>query len=649
MNDLAQSVAPLHAPEVSQNNLPARSVTIWVNRDDKTRARDHVKFRTFWTLNAGDATEEEVLNILCDHESFSNWWGRSFLGTDVVHRPETGMLGMIGDVTSRGYLPYIFRWRAEVIAADADAVTLSAEGDFNGTGTFRRPRPGEEADLCFDWDVRIAKPLLRFFTPYACPLYLWNHAYAMADGAQCLQNELLRRRDAAAPPKVALSPKTMGPIALFKTGSSNIVSTIPAQLLSLPMMSGRLFWKWHSIAGRDEMQRVLVKNEANYPKAPVVGRILRPAVKHSFFLETGTDHLWKRKAALPHFSMRQSLEHIPDFVDIAEAEAAKLPQEDTFRMDALEHMIRVAISVILRVTCSAGDDVDSGQIRDAFTDYVENLARLTPLDLLSLPPVLAARMRGGNTDFVANLRQQVDGIVKRRMAEDGGAYNDVLQTLIDSADPDTGKTMSFEQVRDNFLMLGVAGHETTANTLGWAVHMLATHPEIQSQARAEAITAFEGAPEDLAKSLPLLSNIVDETLRLYPGLPLLVRKTKSDDLVGRCKVKRGSFMFIPFYALHRSRRFWKNPDSFCPARFSPDAPEKIEKNQYLPFSAGPRSCVGAAFAQLEMRIVLADFLRRFRFKAVPGTPPKPTALLSLKPQGGVWIDVERVKIHPGSK
>lgn len=168
-----------------------QSKTIWVNRTDPDRAPDHVIFRTYWTIAAD---EGEAIAVLSDVEKFSTWWGRTFLATDVIHRPDTGLLGFSGKVTSRGFLPYIFCWTACVIAADADAVRLSAVGDFEGIGTFRRPGPDEQADLCFDWDVRISKPILRFFCPAACRVYLWNHAYAMAEGARALNAEISKRR-----------------------------------------------------------------------------------------------------------------------------------------------------------------------------------------------------------------------------------------------------------------------------------------------------------------------------------------------------------------------------------------------------------------------------------------------------------------------
>ena len=181
------------------------------------------------------------------------------------------------------------------------------------------------------------------------------------------------------PPKVDLTHKKLGLFELFRTGHANIVSTIPAQLLSQTILSGRMLWKWHSISGPDEMRRVLVENEANYPKAPVVRRILRPAIKESMFLVEGGDHQWQRRASAPYFTLRESLKYIPTFLSHAATQADSLPENPSFQLEALEYMVDLTLSIIVSVTCSTDDKVNTEQIRDAFTDYLDTTARLSPM------------------------------------------------------------------------------------------------------------------------------------------------------------------------------------------------------------------------------------------------------------------------------
>ena len=139
---------------------------------------------------------------------------------------------------------------------------------------------------------------------------------------------------------------------------------------------------------------------------------------------------------------------------------------------------------------------------------------------------------------------------------------------------------------------------------------------------------------------PLVRRIVDEALRLYPPAAFLARTAmEPDSLCGR-EVRVGDTVILPIYALHRNALLWDNPDGFDPARFT--HPKSIDRFSYLPFGDGPRICIGASFALQEAVIILATLLARFRFTAIPGRAPKPVMILTLRPEGGVWLGVEAV-------
>jgi cytochrome P450 len=200
--------------------------------------------------------------------------------------------------------------------------------------------------------------------------------------------------------------------------------------------------------------------------------------------------------------------------------------------------------------------------------------------------------------------------------------------------------MSDAELADNLLTFIVAGHETTALTLGWALYLCAFDPKIQEAARDEARALLQGrtaTAEDVA-NLPLTRQIIDETLRLYPPAALVSRTAKrADTLCGR-EVRAGDTVMLPIYALHRNALLWDNPDSFAPARFADR--KSIERYAYLPFGDGPRVCIGASFALQEAVIILATLLSRFRFTAVPGKSPKPVMILTLRAEGGIWLTVD---------
>jgi cytochrome P450 len=175
--------------------------------------------------------------------------------------------------------------------------------------------------------------------------------------------------------------------------------------------------------------------------------------------------------------------------------------------------------------------------------------------------------------------------------------------------------------------------------LAWSLYLCAQSPTIQAKARAEAQAALgtrAATTADIA-NLPLIRRIVDEALRLYPPAAFLARTAqKADTLVGR-QIRRLDTIILPIYALHRHRLLWQNPDAFDPDRFL-TAPTRFA---YLPFGDGPRICIGASFALQEAVIILSTLLARFKYSLIPGKAPKPVMILTLRPEGGVWLGVER--------
>ena len=202
--------------------------------------------------------------------------------------------------------------------------------------------------------------------------------------------------------------------------------------------------------------------------------------------------------------------------------------------------------------------------------------------------------------------------------------------------------MSTEELRDNLLTFIVAGHETTALTLAWSLYLCAFDQGVQARARAEARAVLGDCAATAADvpRLPYIRQVIDEALRMYPPAAFLSRTAqKADTLCGR-EVHPGDTVMLPIYALHRNHLLWRDPARFDPDRFAD--PKAIDRFAYLPFGDGPRICIGASFAVQEAVIILATLLARFRFTRVPGRDPKPVLILTLRPEGGVWLTVERV-------
>jgi cytochrome P450 len=231
----------------------------------------------------------------------------------------------------------------------------------------------------------------------------------------------------------------------------------------------------------------------------------------------------------------------------------------------------------------------------------------------------------------------VDRIVAARKARGPSDPPDLLDLMIAAEDPETGRRMDDTDLRNNLLGLLFAGHETTALALTWALYLLALDPELQAEAgalcRGTLGDRVAGAA-DLAALAPV-RRILDEALRLYPPAGFMTRTaTEEDELAGR-PVRAGTTVILPIFALHRHETLWEAPDVFDPGRFAPERAEGRHRFAYLPFSSGPKVCLGTAFALMEAQIILATLLARFEVILPEGFVPEPRMWFTLRPGTGM--------------
>jgi cytochrome P450 len=219
--------------------------------------------------------------------------------------------------------------------------------------------------------------------------------------------------------------------------------------------------------------------------------------------------------------------------------------------------------------------------------------------------------------------------------------DDLLERLMRARDPETGKAMNDEQLVDNLLTFYLAGHETTAKALTWTLYLLARSPEWSVALEEEVARVTGGGEVEAAhiERLVLTQQVLKESMRLFPPVPLLTRQAVADTQLDGHAVRAGTSVVMPIYAIHRHARRWEDPDAFDPARFSPEREAAIPRYQYMPFGAGPRICIGQAFAMIEATAMLATFVARARFAPVPGSEPAPVARVTLIPKGGMPLAV----------
>jgi cytochrome P450 len=227
-----------------------------------------------------------------------------------------------------------------------------------------------------------------------------------------------------------------------------------------------------------------------------------------------------------------------------------------------------------------------------------------------------------------------------------GPPHDLLTLMLDARDPETGRSLSSAEIRANVITFISAGHESTANTIAWTLFLLSQSSTWRERLAAEAVSELEGPAETLPDRLVETRAVVEEALRLYPPLAAISRVAcDSDELVG-VPIRRGAMIVMAPYVLHRHRLWWKEPDLFNPARFLPPARASIDRYLYMPFGAGPRSCIGSVFAMQEVVTVVAGIIRAFELDVAPGHAVWPLHRITLRPRGGLPMIVRRRRHFP---
>ena len=441
------------------------------------------------------------------------------------------------------------------------------------------------------------------------------------------------------PVQVPLATRPMGVWDSFRTGRRNLLELIPEIATRQPMVSGRTVKRWHMVMDPDAIRRILKDRLEDYPKSDVTKMILRPAIGESLFIAEGAHWHWQRRAAAPAFSVRTVQALAPVMTAAAERAAGRMAAKHGQVANLLDEMVATTFEVISDVTFSGGEAFDRAAVHGAINAYIASTARLSLLDIAGAPAWVPRPGRLVSGPAMRSMKRMADQAIAERRARGHAGVPDLLDLLLDGEDPETRRRMTTAELRDNLLTFIVAGHETTALTLAWALYLCAFDQGVQDRARAEAQDVL-GARAATAADLPALAytrQVIDEALRLYPPAAFLSRTARAPDTLCGREVRPGDTVMLPVYALHRHHLLWPDPHRFDPGRFAD--PEGIDRFAYLPFGGGPRICIGASFALQEAVIVLATLLARFRFAPVAGRAPKPVLILTLRPEGGVWLDV----------
>jgi cytochrome P450 len=295
-----------------------------------------------------------------------------------------------------------------------------------------------------------------------------------------------------------------------------------------------------------------------------------------------------------------------------------------------QDMVQLTLGVVVKALFSTDISADALAISEALTFLLGDIT--FRFDRMWYPPPSVPTPH--NRQFRRALRALDESVYRiirdRKEGRSGGA--DLLAMLMEAADEETGARMSDAQLRDEVVTIMVAGHETTANALAWAWHLLSENPEAEGRLHAEvdAIQGDRPAVEDLAR-LSYTRMVFEETLRLYPPVWLFDRKAIADDEICGYRVRPGDTVILSPYVTHRLPEFWEAPNQFEPERFEPGQVNRRIRYAYFPFGGGPRQCIGNNFALMEGTLVLATLARCFRLRPVAGHSVVPRPLAALRP------------------
>lgn len=387
----------------------------------------------------------------------------------------------------------------------------------------------------------------------------------------------------------------------------------------------------HVVLKPEWVQQVLLDNSANYEKPGLVKRILAPTIGEG--LLTAEGELWRaqRRIVAASFTPPAVDALVPLFAEVGEALAG------SWRAGTRDMAVE-ATSATMRVIATAlfsGDErLTTPEAMGHITAAMEGVSEARLQVLLGMPLVpLTARGRRGRRGQ-GFLRSTLGAIVRERLRP--GAPDDFVTHMIAALHERFPPRRALELAIDNAATFYLAGHETTANLTSWTLFVLSEQPGLQDRVADEAAAALAaGADSGLPGRLPLLRAVVDETLRLYPPVPRFDREAIGADRIGEHEVRPGDLVSIWPWIIHRHRRLWPEPDAFDPDRFAPGGANDRHRFQYLPFGAGPRTCVGARFATAEALAILAAWLRRWRFAPTPGRSVRPAGMVTLRQAGGL--------------
>lgn len=403
----------------------------------------------------------------------------------------------------------------------------------------------------------------------------------------------------------------------------------------------RITYAW--ITGPDLIEEVLIAHAGDLAKSQVEKRVFAKSVGDSVLTADGAKWRWQRRVLAPLFRHQEIVSYIPKMAQAADEQVGIWRAAGSGLRNIEQDMVEATLAVIMRTMLADSDKSIGRRIMKATEAYLSKASWEAAYAILRLPGWFPHPGSWRMKTAAAELRRIMSQLIEVRRAS-GIVHDDLLGRLLTARDPETDEPMDDEGLIDNLSTLLLAGHETTAKALTWTLYLLARAPQWQQAVRAEVTRVAGGNPicAEHIEHLAVTTRVIKESMRLYPPAPVVARLNTRFLRVGGEDLPVGSNLVFPVYAIHRHRRYWDDPDRFDPDRFLPEKEKGRPRTQYMPFGAGPRICIGQAFALMEAVVLLATFVRSSRFTWDGSHLPEPISRVTLRPSGGMPLGVEAI-------
>ncbi|WP_084697884.1 cytochrome P450 [Muricoccus aerilatus] len=433
-------------------------------------------------------------------------------------------------------------------------------------------------------------------------------------------------------------------LAYLRAIIRNPLDAIPQAAFEQPMLRRRVLGRERLLVMTpDLIERVLLTEAAAFTKSDTMRRALSPALGEAILTADGERWRRQRRAVAPIFRPDRARAFLTPMLEAAARTRDRwLALPPGTELELGHEMMRTTFDIIVETMLSGQGAIDVARVEAGITEYLASTGWAIALAILGAPAWTPHPGRRRAARARDHLRAELLRLVAERRRL-GSGRDDLIAHLLAARDPESGAAMDDRDIADNLLTFITAGHETTALALTWAFHLLAHHPAEEARLLDEIAAVTRGAPLQPA-DIPALTRTrqaIQEVLRLYPPAPIIARTAQRATELGGTALEAGTTVLIPVIATHRHRALWEEPDRFDPGRFAPGAVKARHRHAWIPFGAGPRTCIGAGFALDEATAILATLLPAVTLRPEPGFDPGLSMRITLRPTRGMPM-----RVHP---